>query len=185
VYVTNAVKHFKWEPRGKRRIHKKPNSREIAACRPWLEAELRLVKPKLLVCLGATAAQAIFGPSFRVTRARQSVVVQVCAACPCHGSPILSASAARRGIPQTRIRGLRHRSSCGLKSSRRRVGVDRAAAFFLTLTSPVDRPDPPGARTPPPLLIVDQATVLAQAMLLEKRLAGSYLFLHLRPSAPV
>src|SRR6059058_2594436 len=66
VYVTNAVKHFKWEPRGKRRIHQKPNSREIAACRPWLEAELRLVKPRLLVCLGATAAQAIFGPSFRV-----------------------------------------------------------------------------------------------------------------------
>ncbi len=70
VYVTNAVKHFKWEPRGKRRIHQKPNSREIAACRPWLEAELRLVKPKLLVCLGATAAQAILGPSFRVTRER-------------------------------------------------------------------------------------------------------------------
>jgi DNA polymerase len=73
-YVTNAVKHFKWEPRGKRRIHQKPNSREIAACRPWLEAELRLVKPKLLVCLGATAAQAIFGPSFRVTRERGKVL---------------------------------------------------------------------------------------------------------------
>src|SRR6266508_2374016 len=70
VYVTNAVKHFKWEPRGKRRIHQKPNSREIAACRPWLEAELRLVKPKLLVCLGATAAQTVFGPAFRVTRER-------------------------------------------------------------------------------------------------------------------
>jgi uracil-DNA glycosylase family protein len=70
VYVTNAVKHFKWEPRGKRRIHQKPNSREIAACRPWLEAELRLVKPKLVVVLGATAGQAIFGPSFRVTRER-------------------------------------------------------------------------------------------------------------------
>ena len=74
VYVTNAVKHFKWEPRGKRRIHKKPSSREIAACRPWLEAELRLVKPRLLVCLGATAAQAIFGPSFRVTRERGKVL---------------------------------------------------------------------------------------------------------------
>ncbi len=70
VYVTNAVKHFKWEPRGKRRIHKKPNSREIAACRPWLEAELRVIQPNLLVCLGATAAQTIFGPSFRVTRER-------------------------------------------------------------------------------------------------------------------
>jgi DNA polymerase len=70
VYVTNAVKHFKWEPRGKRRIHQKPNSREIAACRPWLEAELQLVRPKLVVVLGATAGQAIFGPSFRVTRER-------------------------------------------------------------------------------------------------------------------
>src|ERR1700732_5525291 len=74
VYVTNAVKHFKWEPRGKRRIHKKPNSREIAACRPWLEAELRVVKPKLVVCLGATAAQTVFGPSFRVTRERGKVL---------------------------------------------------------------------------------------------------------------
>jgi uracil-DNA glycosylase family protein len=74
VYVTNAVKHFKWEPREKRRIHQKPNSREIAACRPWLEAELRLVKPKLLVCLGATAAQAVFGPSFRVTRERGKIL---------------------------------------------------------------------------------------------------------------
>jgi DNA polymerase len=74
VYVTNAVKHFKWEPRGKRRIHKKPNSREIAACRPWLEAELRIVRPRLVVCLGATAAQTIFGPSFRVTRERGKVL---------------------------------------------------------------------------------------------------------------
>jgi DNA polymerase len=74
VYVTNTVKHFKWEPRGKRRIHKKPNSREIAACRPWLEAELRVVRPGLLVCLGATAAQAIFGPAFRVTRDRGKVL---------------------------------------------------------------------------------------------------------------
>ena len=70
VYVTNTVKHFKWEPRGKRRIHQKPSSRDIAACRPWLEAELRIVKPGVLVCLGSTAAQAIFGASFRVTRER-------------------------------------------------------------------------------------------------------------------
>jgi len=74
VYVTNAVKHFKWEPRGKRRIHQKPNSREIAACSPWLEAELRLVKPKLVVCLGATAGQTVFGPTFRVTRERGKVL---------------------------------------------------------------------------------------------------------------
>lgn len=74
VYVTNAVKHFKWEPRGKRRIHQKPNAREIAACRPWLEAELRIVRPNLVVAMGATAAQAIFGPSFRVTRERGKVL---------------------------------------------------------------------------------------------------------------
>jgi len=74
VYVSNAVKHFKWEPRGKRRIHQKPNSREIAACRPWLEAELRIVKPNLVVAMGATAAQAIFGPGFRVTRERGKVL---------------------------------------------------------------------------------------------------------------
>ncbi len=74
VYVTNTVKHFKWEPRGKRRIHKKPNSREIAACRPWLEAELRLVRPELLICLGATAAQSILGPAFRVTRERGKIL---------------------------------------------------------------------------------------------------------------
>ena len=74
VYVTNTVKHFKWEPRGKRRIHKKPNSREIVACQPWLEAELRVVRPDLLVCMGATAAQAVFGPAFRVTRERGKVL---------------------------------------------------------------------------------------------------------------
>jgi uracil-DNA glycosylase family protein len=69
-YVTNAVKHFKWEPRGKRRIHAKPNWAEIAACRPWLDAELEVVKPRVLVCLGATAAQALLGRQFRVTKQR-------------------------------------------------------------------------------------------------------------------
>ena len=69
-YVTNVVKHFKWEPRGKRRIHKKPNAIEIAACRPWLEAEIALVKPEVIVALGATAAQALLGPQFRVTKQR-------------------------------------------------------------------------------------------------------------------
>ena len=70
VYVTNVVKHFKWEPKGKRRIHAKPNQTEIAACLPWLEAELDLVKPTVLVCLGATAAQALLGGKFRVTKQR-------------------------------------------------------------------------------------------------------------------
>jgi DNA polymerase len=69
-YVTNVVKHFKWEPRGKRRIHKKPNSTEIEACRPWLEAEIAMVKPKVIVCLGATAAQTLLGKQFRVSRQR-------------------------------------------------------------------------------------------------------------------
>ena len=69
-YVTNVVKHFKWEPRGKRRIHKKPNAGEIAACRPWLEAEIALVKPKVIVCLGATAAQALLGSKFKVSKLR-------------------------------------------------------------------------------------------------------------------
>ena len=69
-YVTNAVKHFKWVPRGTRRIHSKPNSMEIAACFPWLEAEIAAVKPKVIVALGATAAQALFGKAFRVTRER-------------------------------------------------------------------------------------------------------------------
>jgi len=74
VYVTNVVKHFKWEPRGKRRIHAKPNGSEIAACRPWLETEIALVKPRILVCLGATAAQALLGKSFRVTKQRGTFV---------------------------------------------------------------------------------------------------------------
>lgn len=74
VYVTNVVKHFKWEPKGKRRIHKKPNAREIAACRPWLEAELQVLKPKVLICLGATAAQALIGKHFKVSRERGKIV---------------------------------------------------------------------------------------------------------------
>ncbi|HKV13315.1 MAG TPA: UdgX family uracil-DNA binding protein [Thermoanaerobaculia bacterium] len=67
VYVTNAVKHFKWEPRGKRRIHAKPTLGEVRACRPWLETELALVKPQGIVCLGATAAQTLLGPKFKIT----------------------------------------------------------------------------------------------------------------------
>jgi uracil-DNA glycosylase family protein len=74
VYVTNAVKHFKWEPRGKRRIHKKPNAKEIAACRSWLDAEMAVIKPQVIVCLGATAAQAILGKAFRVTQQRGEFV---------------------------------------------------------------------------------------------------------------
>jgi DNA polymerase len=70
VYLTNIVKHFKWEPRGKRRLHKKPNALEISACRPWLDAEIKVIKPQVLVLLGATAAQGLLGNQFRVTKQR-------------------------------------------------------------------------------------------------------------------
>jgi uracil-DNA glycosylase family protein len=74
IYVTNVVKHFKWEPRGKRRIHKKPNAAEVTACRPWLEAEIRVVKPQAIVCLGATAAQSLLGPKFKVLAQRATFI---------------------------------------------------------------------------------------------------------------
>ncbi|HLK71869.1 MAG TPA: UdgX family uracil-DNA binding protein [Steroidobacteraceae bacterium] len=79
-YVTNAVKHFKWEPRGKRRLHKTPAQREIDACRRWLLAEIEVLQPGLIVCLGATAAKAIFGPAFRVTKSRGQVLATPLAA---------------------------------------------------------------------------------------------------------
>jgi DNA polymerase len=79
VYVTNVVKHFKWEPRGKRRIHKKPNAAEIAACRPWLDTEIELVKPRAIVCLGATASQALLGRQFKVTAHRGEFVASALA----------------------------------------------------------------------------------------------------------
>jgi uracil-DNA glycosylase len=74
VYVTNVVKHFKWTARGKRRLHEKPNAREIAACRPWLDAEIALLQPRIVVCLGATAAQALLGKSFKVTQMRGEIL---------------------------------------------------------------------------------------------------------------
>ena len=80
VYVTNVVKHFKWESRGKRRIHAKPNAGEVSACRPWLEAELALVQPRVMVCLGATAAQALLGRKFRVSQQRGEFVASPLAA---------------------------------------------------------------------------------------------------------
>ena len=73
-YVTNVVKHFKWEPRGKRRIHAKPNAGEIGACRPWLESEIGVLHPRIIVCLGATAAKALIGPSFKVSTQRGTFV---------------------------------------------------------------------------------------------------------------
>ncbi len=77
VYVTNAVKHFKWEARGKRRLHKRPDAAEVSACRPWLDREIDLVRPKVVVCLGATAAQALLGRTFRVTKQRGELFPQL------------------------------------------------------------------------------------------------------------
>jgi DNA polymerase len=94
VYLTNVVKHFKFEERGKRRIHKKPDASEISACRPWLEAEISLIKPKMIVCLGATAAQAILGHAYRVTKERGKFVEHPWAPCvtaTVHPSAILRA----------------------------------------------------------------------------------------------
>jgi uracil-DNA glycosylase len=102
-YVTNAVKHFKWQARGKRRIHQKPNWTEMAACRPWLEAELTAVKPKVLVLLGATAAQSLLGRQFRVTQHRGELVASDLAdavTATIHPSAIL------RGDPSQREREL-------------------------------------------------------------------------------
>jgi len=99
VYVTNVVKHFKWQARGKRRIHAKPAWSEIAACRPWLDAELAVVQPQVLVCLGATAAQALLGRQFRVTKERGRPVESNLAAtvvATVHPSSILRAEAEDR-----------------------------------------------------------------------------------------
>jgi DNA polymerase len=74
VYVTNAVKHFKWKPVGKRRLHEKPNRSEVAACKLWLEAEIRILRPQVIVCLGATAAQALISPTFKVTKERGKLI---------------------------------------------------------------------------------------------------------------
>jgi uracil-DNA glycosylase family protein len=98
VYITNAVKHFKWRPAGKVRLHQKPNRAEVTACRQWWELELAAISPRVLVCLGATAAQAVFGPSFRVTRERGQFVTLptgVLAVATVHPSSILRAEERR------------------------------------------------------------------------------------------
>ena len=103
VYITNVVKHFKWEARGKRRIHKKPNMAEITACRPWLEAELDVVRPRALVCLGATAAQALLGRDFKVSRQRGELVDSELA-------PLVTATIHPSSILRERDEAARHRS---------------------------------------------------------------------------
>ena len=116
-YVTNVVKHFKWVPRGKKRIHDKPNSAEIRACLPWLEWELKMVKPQILVCLGATAAQAVFGKQFRVTQHRGQFLetpLAPKAIATVHPSSILRArdEATRRTEMELFIADLRKVRSC-------------------------------------------------------------------------
>jgi uracil-DNA glycosylase family protein len=109
-YVTNAVKHFKWQPRGKRRIHAKPNWSELAACRPWLDAELAVVAPRVLVCLGATAAQSLLGRRFRVTRSRGEWVESPLAdyvTATIHPSAILRAGADRHAELDSFVADLR------------------------------------------------------------------------------
>jgi DNA polymerase len=98
-YVTNAVKHFKWQARGKRRIHQKPSSTEVAACRPWLEAEISVVQPRVLVLLGATAAQSLLGRAFRVTQRRGTLVESDLAQAV---TATIHPSAILRGAPERR-----------------------------------------------------------------------------------
>lgn len=113
VYVTNVVKHFKWEGTGKRRIHAKPNQKEITACRPWLDSEVAVLKPKVLVCMGATAAQALLGKQFKVTQRRGEWVTESPLApfvmATVHPSSILRApdDAARRASTELFIEELR------------------------------------------------------------------------------
>jgi DNA polymerase len=102
VYVTNVVKHFKWEPRGKRRLHKKPNAGEVAACRPWLDAEIALVRPHAVVCLGATAAQALLGRQFKVTAHRGEPVASSLA-------PVVMATVHPSSLLRERDDDIRHR----------------------------------------------------------------------------
>ena len=102
VYVTNVVKHFKWEPRGKRRIHKKPSASEISACRPWLDTEIQLLKPRAIVCLGATAAQALLGRQFKVTEHRGTFITSTLA-------PLVMATVHPSSILRERDDEARHR----------------------------------------------------------------------------
>jgi DNA polymerase len=127
VYVTNAVKHFSFEPRGKARLHKKPKPGEVRACRPWLEAELAVVEPAMLVLLGSTAAQAVLGPAFRVTKERGRVVSSsfgVPAVATWHPSAVLRApdSAARERMFAELATDLKTAASA-LAPPRRRTGT--------------------------------------------------------------
>ena len=142
VYVTNAVKHFKWEPRGKRRIHKKPNSAEIAACRPWLEAEIAVVRPQVIICMGATAAQSLLGRDFRVTQHRGEFLESPLApavTATIHPSAILRAPTKKRAH---RIRQVRCGPEKGYEAALKCASITRA----VSLPAPAaTAPAPPAA----------------------------------------
>ncbi len=129
VYVTNVVKHFKWEPRGKRRIHKRPDGAEVAACRPWVETEIALVKPRLLVCLGAVAAQALIGRTFKVSQERGRFV-------PSPLAPLVAATVHPSSILRAR------------DDETRRAEMDRFVEDLRTVAAGIGNPprDPAGSR---------------------------------------
>lgn len=118
-YVTNVVKHFKWVPRGQRRLHKTPSNREINACLPWLEAEIELIRPRVLVCLGATAAKALLGPDYRVTRQRGRFV-------PSNLAPRVTATAHPSAVLRMRDADSRARAMEALVEDLRVVGRELA-----------------------------------------------------------
>jgi uracil-DNA glycosylase family protein len=126
VFVSNVVKHFKWRPSGKRRLHERPNAAEIRACRPWLDLELEIVQPKLLVCLGATAAQAIIGHDFRITEQRGELMPATTA-----GPPVM-ATFHPSAILRARTPEDRERSMAALVAD-----LTMAAAFVASAGAPV------------------------------------------------
>jgi DNA polymerase len=124
VFISNVVKHFKWRPSGKRRLHERPNAAEVRACRPWLNLELEIVQPDLLVCLGATAAQAIIGRDFRITERRGEVLP------PLDGGPPVLATFHPSAILRARTPEDRERSMAGLVAD-----LSTAAAFVTSVAS--------------------------------------------------
>jgi uracil-DNA glycosylase len=121
VYVTNTVKHFRWAPRGKRRIHRKPTLAQVLACRPWLDAELAVVRPRVLVCLGATAAQAVLGSDFRLTEHRGEFI-------DAPMEPLVTATIHPSSILRLRDEDERHAETAAFVSDLRRAAgaVDRS-----------------------------------------------------------
>lgn len=151
-YVTNAVKHFKWVPKGRIRLHQKPNAEEIAACRPWLETELALVRPRVVVCLGATAAQALIDKSFKVTQQRGRFV-------PWPYEPLALATVHPSSILRAPDEATRQHAYRGFVAD---LGVVAAK-----LAEPDPEPAPPGDTGADPARTVRAETVTAEPLQLE------------------